>query len=183
MKTTTTAERWRTARAIAPIALVAALGLSACGGGPSTASTTSSPTNDAAYLCQVLPRVDRLIVTRKVSGNQFHFTFPAVETVTNAAAARRIASVACGLPSAPNGVQACPVEFSIWYHLDFAVRGEKGMGGESIVVNPTGCQTVTGLGAVRTTARRQNFYRLLGNALGLRNAGRSTFAGTLQNLA
>jgi hypothetical protein len=167
--------------AVAPIALVAALGLSACGGASSTAPTTS-PMNGAAYLCQVLPRVDRLIVTRKVSGNQFHFTFPAVVTVTNAAAARRIASDACGLPSAPNGVQACPVEFSIWYHLDFAVRGEKGMSGESIVVNPTGCQTVTGLGAVRTTAGRQVFYRLLGNALGLRNAGRSTFSGTLQNL-
>jgi hypothetical protein len=87
------------------------------------------------------------------------------------------------LPSAPIGVQACPVEFSIWYHLDFAVRGEKGMGGESIVVNLTGCQTVTGLGAVRTTARRQNFHRLLAAALGRKNAGRSTFAGTLQNLA
>jgi hypothetical protein len=57
------------------------------------------------------------------------------------------------------------------------------MGGESIVVNLTGCQTVTGLGAVRTTARRQNFHRLLAAALGRKNAGRSTFAGTLQNLA
>jgi hypothetical protein len=175
------AVQWITRRAFAPVALVAALGLCACGSASSIAPTTSR-VNGAAYLCQVLPRVDRLIVTRKVSGNQFHFTFRAVVTVTNAAAARRIASVACGLASAPKGAQACPVEFSIWYHLDFAVRGEKGMGGESIAVNPTGCQTVTGLGAVRTTARRQDFYRLLGNALGLRNAGQSTFAGTLQNL-
>jgi hypothetical protein len=174
------AVQWITRRAFAPVALVAALGLCACGGVSSTAPTTS-PTNGVAYLCQVLPRVDRLIVTRKVSRTQFHFTFPAAVTVTNAAAARRIASVACGLADMPKGVQACPVEFSIWYHLDFAVRGEKGMGGESIVANPTGCQTVTGLGAVRTTAQRQDFYQLLGNALGLRNAGRSTFAGTLQN--
>ena len=173
--------RWFTRRAIAPVALVAALGLSACGSASSTTPTTS-PTNGVAYLCQVLPRVDRLIVTRKVAGNQFHFTFPAVVTVTNATAARRIASIACGLADAPKGAQACPVEFSIWYHLDFAVRGEKGMGGESIVVNPTGCQTVTGLDAVRTTAQRQDFYQLLGNALGLKNAGQPTFAGTLQNL-
>jgi hypothetical protein len=61
------------------------------------------------------------------------------------------------------------------------VKGEKGMGGEVINLNPTGCHSVTGLGAVRTTAASTGFYWLLGSAMGLRNAGFRSFEGTLSN--
>ena len=161
-----------------PAVLGAALLLSACGSPSKSGATTTSART--AYLCQVAPRVDRLIVTRHVPGNQFVFTFPAVVTVTSSSASQAVAKVACALPDAPKGAQACPVEFAISYHLVFAVRGEKGIGGEAIDVNPTGCQPVTGLGTVREAMSPVAFYQLLGNAMGLKNANYLTFRGAFR---
>lgn len=174
--------KWFRRCAVVPVSLVTGLGLAACGRSQSGTPTTTStaPSNQVAYLCQVIPRVDRLIVTRHAPGNQFHFTFPAVVTVTNAAAARAVAASACALPDAPKGAQACPVEFAVSYHLVFAVRGEKGMGGEAIDVNPTGCQSVTGLGTVREAMSSIAFFRLLGSAMGLKNASYLTFRGVFR---
>jgi len=172
--------KWLARSAAVPISLIAALGLAACANASSTTTSTIASTKSGAYLCQVLPRVDRLIVTRHAPGSQFRFTFPTVVTVRNASLARDIAASACNLPKLPGG-EHCPAAFAVSYHLDFAVKGEKGMGGETIVANPTGCQTVVGLGVVRTTALTPSFYRQLGNAMGLKNAGRSRFAGTSQS--
>jgi hypothetical protein len=58
--------------------------------------------------------------------------------------------------------------------------GEKGMGGEAINLNPTGCHSVTGLGAVRTTAVSTGFYWLLGSAMKIENPGLLTFEGNLR---
>ena len=170
----------RRLRVATPVTLVAALLLAACGGPSSTEPTTTSSPARAAYLCTVIPRVDRLTITRHAPGRQFVFSFPATVTVTSASAARAVASAACELPAAPKGVQACPAAFAVAYRLVFAVRGEKGTGGESIEVNPTGCPSVTGLGVVRTTAVNRDFYRVLGNAMVLRHAGYSTFAGSFR---
>ena len=167
--------KWFRRVSIVAMSLVAGVGLSACGSSASTTPTTTSPTNQVAYLCQVIPRVDRLIVTRRAPGNQNHFTFPAVVTVTNAAAARAVAAAACALPEEPKGVRQCPAEFAISYNLDFAVKGEKGMGGEAININPTGCELVTGLGTVRTTSNSPHFYQSLGTAMGLRNPSYHSF--------
>ena len=175
--------KWFRRCAVVPMALVTGLGLAACGSSPSVAPTTTStaPSNQVSYLCQVIPRVDRLIVTRHAPGNQFHFTFPAVVTVTNAAAARAVATSACALPGVLKGAaQACPAEFAVSYHLVFAVRGEKGMGGEAIDVNPTGCEVVTGLGTGREVMSHPAFYRVLGNAMGLKNANDLTFRGAFR---
>lgn len=174
--------KWFRRCAVVPMSLVTGLGLAACGSSPSVAPTTTStaPSNQVAYLCQVIPRVERLIVTRQAPGNQFHFTFPAVVTVTNAAAARAVATSACALPDAPPYAQPCPSGFAISYHLVFAVRGEKGMGGEAIDVNPTGCQSVTGLGTVREAGSHPAFFRILGKAMGLKNANYLTFRGAFR---
>jgi hypothetical protein len=123
--------------------------------------------------------VDRIIVTRHAPGSHFKFSFPAVVAVTNASKARALATAACGLPTLPGG-EHCPAGFPVSYRLDFAVKGEKGMGGEAINVYPTGCETVTGLGAVRTTAEHHSFFRLLGTAIGLKDAGYFTFAGIVE---
>lgn len=163
-----------------PAVLGAALLLSACGSPSPSGPTTMAPSARTAYLCQVIPRVDRLIVTRHAPGNQFVFTFPAVVTVSSSSAAQAVAKAACALPDAPKGAQACPAEFAVSYHLVFAVRGEKGMGGEAIDVNPTGCQSVTGLGTVREAMSRPTFYRLLGGAMGLKNANYLTFRGAFR---
>jgi hypothetical protein len=165
-----------------PVVLGAALLLSACGSPSSSGPTTTGPSARTVYLCQVVTRVDRLIVTRHSPAGQFVFSFPAVVTVTSANAARAVATSACALPDAPKGAQPCPIEFAVSYHLDFAVRGEKGMGGENIDVNPTGCQSVTGLGTVREVMSHPAFYRLLGNAMGLKNASDLTFRGVGSSL-
>ena len=165
--------------AIVPLSMVAVALLAT--GAVASSTPSSASTKTAAYLCQVIPRVDRLIVTRDAPGVQFHFTFPAVVTVASAAMAQDVASSACALPEVTKGVYHCPAEFAVSYTLDFAVRGEKGMGGESIVANPTGCELVTGLGATRVCALRPGFYRLLGRAIGIKRAERSTFAGSFSS--
>lgn len=165
---------------VVPLTLIAVVSLVSSASASSTSSTTS-PKKSEAYLCQVISRVDRLIVTRDAPGSQFRFTFRTVVTVTSAKLAQEVATSACGLPDVTGGVHSCPAEFAVSYKLDFAVRGEKGMGGEFIVANPTGCELVTGLGTTRSTSLRPGFYRLLGKAMGLKNAGRSTFAGSFSS--
>ena len=156
---------------------LSSVGLTAHAGASTT--TTTAPSYGVAFLCDTLPRVDRLIVARHAPGSHFHFLFPAAFTVTNAAKARAVAKSACALPRLPGG-EHCPAEFPVSYNLDFAIQGEKGMGGEAINVYPTGCETVTGLGPVRTTAEHHRFFRLLGNAMGLKDAGYFTFAGIVE---
>ncbi len=160
--------------------LPAALLLSACSSLSSSGPTTTSPSTRTAYLRQVIPRVGRLVATRHALSDQFIFTFPTVVTITNVSSTQAVATAACALPDAPKGAQACPAEFAVSYHLVFAVRGEKGMGSESIDVNHIGCQSVTGLGAVREVISYPTFYRLLGNAMGLKNANSMTFRGVFR---
>jgi len=162
---------------VVPISLIAVVSIVSTAG----ASSTSSPKKNGAYLCQVIPRVDRLVVTRDAPGGQFRFTFSTVVTVASDKLAREVATSACGLPHIAHGVYHCPGEFAVSYELDFAIRGEKGMGGELIIANPTGCELVTGLGTTRSTALRPGFYRLLGKAMGLKHAGRVTFAGSFSS--
>jgi hypothetical protein len=173
-----TIERMMTlrSRAAVPVFLGAAILLSACGS-PAAKIPSTTARASTAYLCQVLPRVDRLVVTRRApTPNQFQFTFPMVVNVSNARAARQVASSACALPDFPTGVFHCPAAFAVRYHLVFAVKGEKGMGGEAIDLYPTGCPMVKGLGVVRTP--RPSFYRRLARAMGLGRYDSVTFRGT-----
>ncbi len=96
-----------------PVFIGAGMFLSACGSPLSSGPTTTAPPVRTAYLCQVISRVNRLVVTRHQVGSQFVFTFPKVVTVTSASAAHAVAKSACALPNAPQGAQACPVEFAV----------------------------------------------------------------------
>lgn len=140
--------------------------------------TTAHAESSTAYLCSVIPKVDRLIVTRMAPA-RYVFTFPTAVTVTNAAAARAVAASACALPNASKSLPTCPAAFFVSYRLVFAVKGEKGMGGEAINLIPTGCHSVTGLGPVRTTAPSTGFYWLLGIAMNIKD-GLATLEGRLR---
>ena len=165
---------------VVPAALcVSVLSSAYASASPTVSGPTSRAVSSTAYLCTVVPEVDRLIVTRRAP-DRYLFTFPATVTVTNAAAARAVASSACALPVPSKSLPTCPAAFFVSYHLVFAVKGEKGMGGEAINLNPTGCHSVTGLGAVRTTAPSTGFYWLLGSAMGIANPGLATIEGTLR---
>jgi hypothetical protein len=173
-----TSFRVRLCSAIAVVLATAVL-LSACAS-PTTTTTNPKAKTSTAYLCQVLPRVDGLVVTRQapsVPPDDFAFTFPMVVNVTGASAARRVATSACALPDFPTGVFHCPASFAVSYHLVFAVQGEKGMGGEAIDLYPTGCPMVKGLGTVRTPTAR--FYRRLARAMRLVHYNGLTFRGTI----
>ena len=143
---------------------------------------TSATTQDRRlHLCQVIPRVNRLHVSRSAPVTEFAFTFPPVVTVTRASAARAVARAACALPDAPTGAQACPAEFAVTYQLVFGIRGDKGMSGDAIVMNPTGCRVVSGIGRVREAISSNNFYQVLGRAMGLTNASDLTFRGSFRS--
>ena len=150
-----------------------ALGASSAVG---TSKTLSAP------LCRDVPRVVRLSVTRIVvgpSGGQFAFDFPSRVSVDRASAAQEVARVACSLPVAPSGVRSCPAAFDVSYRLSFTVKENKGTVRDILGLEPTGCQVVNGLGAVRSVSER--FYRILGSAMGLKNATSQRFAGTFRS--
>jgi hypothetical protein len=144
------------------------------------AATTAAPqvSARAMSLCRSVPEIDQLVVTRVTANTTFGYTFPAVVTVTNAAQARRVARAACALPPINRGVLSCPISYGASYKLAFSVRG-RGGAGETLEFNPTGCETLTGLGAIRGIGARQGFYRTLGDAMGLHDATRYTFIGAV----
>jgi hypothetical protein len=170
---------WRLGVVVPAALCTALLPYAGASASPKVSGANSRVVSSTAYLCTVVPEVDRLIVTRRAPDRYF-FTFPTIVTVKNAAAARAVAASACALPVAPKSLPTCPAAFFVSYHLVFAVQGEKGMGGEAINLNPTGCDSVTGLGHVRTTAVSTGFYWLLGSAMRIKNPGLPTIEGTLR---
>jgi len=80
----------------------------------------------------------------------------------------------------PNGLH-CPALFAVTYHLIFSVKLAHDTVGEIVDLNPTGCQPVTGIGPIRTLSLHEDFYQVLGTAIGLAHANRSTFAGTARS--
>jgi hypothetical protein len=109
--------------------------------------------------------------------DQIRFSFPATLRIDNADRARQALSVLCSLPPMPKGVFHCPEDLAIAYLFRFSLRS----GGEVVArLDPTGCETVSGLGPLRWMAREPPaFWRALGSALGLPDATRSTFAGAM----
>lgn len=162
--------------ALALIAVAIALTIS------SDSSTPPGPSaHQTSYLCQEVRNVTSLTVTREAPGHQFTFSFPSVVKVKSLTLSQGVAAAACELPKEPKTVHSCPAAFNVSYQLTFAIAGEKGMGGESLTINPTGCQEVTGLGAIRTSSLAPQFYSQLATALGLnptKVSAQSLFAGT-----
>jgi hypothetical protein len=106
------------------------------------------------------------------------FTFPRVVTGTNVIAVRAAAKVLCDLPAMPSGVYNCPLDVEMHYTLKFVVgEAVSRYSARFVVVDPWGCHTVTGLGAVRSTTNQ--LWSVLGAALGLRHATGATFGGKL----
>jgi hypothetical protein len=83
--------------------------------------------------------------------------------VTSGAKARALARSVCGLPAFPRGPVNCPALLSGSYRLSFTADGRKL---PVVTVQETGCQTVTGLGTVRTAATRPGFWKLLSGLAG-----------------
>jgi hypothetical protein len=83
--------------------------------------------------------------------------------VTSAAKARALAWSVCGLPAFPRVPVNCPALIAGTYRLSFTADGRKL---PVVTVLDSGCQTVTGLGTVRTAATRPGFWKLLSGLAG-----------------
>jgi hypothetical protein len=87
----------------------------------------------------------------------------AVPVVKGAAQASALARAVCGLPAMPRGILRCPNLTSPGYQLTFSAGGRLL---PAVLVQPTGCETVTGAGAVRSAASRPSFLKLLTSMAG-----------------
>jgi len=86
----------------------------------------------------------------------------------------------CGLPRRPPGVYHCPPDFGFSYSLRFWVGNARvgTLALPTVTVEPTGCQLVGGMpGAARWTALSPQFWRTLGQALGLNPPSVASFGG------
>jgi hypothetical protein len=92
--------------------------------------------------------------------------FPNQVTVTNPALVRAVIRALCALPVVPPGVYHCPaLLLGTAYTLRFSV-GSRPL--PLVTINPTGCETVTGVGPVRWVATSPGFWRVLSRAIGVR---------------
>jgi hypothetical protein len=160
------------------VAAVAASGSSAAAGHAATGST-GQLTSAGSGLCASTAQVDSLTIQRTggLPGNHARFTFPARETVRDAAKAQAVAQSVCGLGQQPHtAVFRCPADFGITYQLTFAAGSHRFT---PVTVNATGCQLVSGLGAARSAATSTTFWRALGTAIGIPQATSLAFRGTI----
>ncbi len=103
-------------------------------------------------------------------------TFPALVTVTSAAAARAVATAVCALPAQPGGIVNCPNDLGIGYQLRFAAGRHHF---HLVTLQATGCEIVSGAGKPRTIAHSTRFWVVLGQALRLHSPFvRKAFTGT-----
>ncbi len=131
-------------------------------------------------VCGFVNSVDRLTVTRSHRGNPETFTFPAIVTTSNKMRIRALATALCSLPSPGTGVYHCPADYGPHYTLNFVSTVSDMIAALTpVVVQATGCESVRGLTPSRWIALTPSFWRVLGVAIGLDHAARSTFAGKL----
>jgi hypothetical protein len=127
------------------------------------------------YACAAPPAATRLLVRRlggRVAGTGAQA--PATAWITSVTTVRRVERALCQLPVRPPGTYHCPADFGVSYSLSFWAGS---LALPIVTVAPTGCQLVGGMpGPARWTALSPGFWRVLGSALGLRQASIGSFS-------
>jgi len=138
-------------------------------------SGRGTPTREAEGLCGNVGAVDGGTVHRVgvLPADHLEFSFPAREHLRSAAAARHLAAVICALPKVRPGTYFCPRDLGVAYTI--VLRGPSTTA--RLSARPWGCEWVTG--AIHSRWTDAAFWRALGEAIGLHQATRDTFAGTL----
>jgi hypothetical protein len=163
------------------VALSLVLVATSIGAAQATASARPSGTLRHAVvlptLCNAVSDLDSLVVRRvdAFPRNHIRFSFPAVVSVSDPAAVKKAATALCALPAMPRGPMSCPADLGITYELTFSQAGRPF---PLVVASATGCQGVTGLVPTRWAARTPNFWRELGEAMGLAHPTWETFRGS-----
>jgi hypothetical protein len=83
--------------------------------------------------------------------------------VKGAGPARALAKALCGLPTMTGGILHCPKLGATSVRLGFIAGGRLL---PAVIVQPSGCLTVTGAGPVRSAARSSDFLKLLTSMTG-----------------
>lgn len=154
---------------LATAAIGVLAGVSGCGGvvagtsgHPAAAASTGAAVR-AVPLCADAASLNRLVV--RLSGglpnSHLHEVIPAGVTISDPARVRSVAAGLCGLPRMPAGVYHCPADFGGGYRLTFSAPGRTF---PPVLVQATGCRSVTGLGPVRVAGA--SFWALLRKELG-----------------
>jgi hypothetical protein len=144
--------------------------------GPGQANAVGGPIRGVSQLlCSAPGAASQVIITRTgaggpitpggtaVSAYRSAAVRSAVPVVKGAAQASALARAVCGLPAMPRGILRCPNLTSPGYQLTFSADGRLL---PAVLVQPTGCETVTGAGAVRSAASRPSFLKLLTSMAG-----------------
>ena len=152
-------------------------GASGASPNPSPAPGASTPSAQAA-LCRDAGQVTSLEIVRNHGARipqEMQNAVPDQVTVAKPASARAVARGLCALPDMPAGPVHCPALFAgTTYHLIFTA-GSRQL--PTVTIEATGCQTVTGLGAVRRASTSPGFWRVLDLAAGKPARGPSVFSG------
>lgn len=171
---------------LGPMLLLAACGsIQASGSGgasgaspnPSPAPGASTPSAQAA-LCRDTGQVTSMEIVRNHGARipqEMQNAMPDEVTVARPASAQAVARALCALPNMPKGPVHCPALFAgTTYHLIFTA-GSRQL--PTVTIEATGCQTVTGIGAVRRASTSPGFWRVLDLAAGKPARGPSVFSG------
>jgi hypothetical protein len=160
---------------------------------PTATALAATPTNRSHWtessrpavsqgisVCGFVNTVDRLTVTRSHPGNPETFTFSAMVKTSSKLRIRALAKALCALPSPGTGTYHCPADYGPHYTLNFvSTVSDMAAAITPVVVQATGCESVKGLTPTRWIALTPSFWGVLGVAIGLPHATRSTFAGKL----
>ena len=127
-------------------------------------------------LCSAPGAASQVVITRIAAGEPVLPSGPRVSAfqapgtaptprlvVKGAAAARALAQALCGLPFTAAGPLHCPRQITASYRLSFTAGGRLI---PAVMVEPSGCEMVTGAGAVRSAARSPAFLQLLASMAG-----------------
>ena len=157
--------------AVVGAGLLAGCGSTPTAAPPSTTLPVMQVTGDYVPACAVVPQISQMIVHRSaISPGKFKFSEYSV--VKDPMAARMVAKALCALPNQVGKADACPPDFGPNYYLSFPVARRDIL---TVYADPTGCGTTEGLGTER--ALNPHFWQVLGAALGLHPALRSSFIG------
>jgi hypothetical protein len=186
----TTHNRPRAAAASGVLAVLAAgamIVLAACSSSPAASGhPTSTPKPTKAHtvggpnipagpagssaMCKVIPKLTEVVVVRtpKLPSSRTHEALPAGIPIRNPVVVHALATALCSLPVIPPGMMSCPMaQLGGQYRLTFS-EGTKTF--PTVVVSPSGCRTVTGLGSTRYWARTPAFFKTFTQTLA-HNAG------------
>jgi hypothetical protein len=151
--------------------VLAVAGCGSAGVHPSVAVRQEVPVTS---VCTAAGDVDSLVVLRldEFSGNHFRFTFPPRVVARSAARAKVVARAVCALPPMPSGVFSCPADWGLTYRLDFGAPGRRFT---PVIVDPTGCEQVSGAGQGRWLegSGAKPFWPELGLAVGVADASQA----------